>query len=99
MADVPSRDAGLASGIVNLSMQISAAIGLAALGTISAGHARTLLAQGQSLPRALVGSYDLAFTIAAGCVAAGLLTALVVLRSPAAGPGLASTEEERDRAA
>ena len=32
MADVPLADAGLASGIVNASLQISAAIGIAALG-------------------------------------------------------------------
>jgi hypothetical protein len=79
---VPARDAGLASGIVNVSMQISAAIGLAALGTISADQVRGLLARGDSLASALTGGYDLAFTIGAGCVAAGLLTALVVLRSP-----------------
>jgi MFS family permease len=42
MADVPQRDAGLASGIVNVSMQLSAAIGLAVLGAIAAGHGTRL---------------------------------------------------------
>jgi MFS family permease len=82
MSEVPRRDAGLASGIVNVSMQISAAIGLAALGAISTGHTAELLAQGHPLRSSLVDGYHLAFTIAAACVGAGLLAALVLLRSP-----------------
>jgi hypothetical protein len=38
MAEVPAADAGLAAGISNVAMQISAAIGLAAMGTISTDH-------------------------------------------------------------
>jgi EmrB/QacA subfamily drug resistance transporter len=82
MAEVPRHDAGLASGIINVSMQISAAIGVAALGAISADRTRGLLGQGYSLHSSLLGGYDLAFTIAAACVASGLLASLVVLRSP-----------------
>jgi predicted MFS family arabinose efflux permease len=40
MADVPRADAGLASGIVNTSLQVSTAIGVAVLGTLS-GNAQT----------------------------------------------------------
>jgi hypothetical protein len=80
MAEVPAVDAGLAAGIGNVSMQVSAAIGLAALGTIATDHSRALLAQGQSLTSALNGGYQLAFEIAAACVAVGLLVVLVVLR-------------------
>jgi EmrB/QacA subfamily drug resistance transporter len=82
MAEVPAVDAGLAAGISNVAMQVSAAIGLAAMGTISADHSRVLVAQGQSLTSALSGGYQLAFAIAAACVAVGLLVVLVVLRSP-----------------
>jgi EmrB/QacA subfamily drug resistance transporter len=82
MAEVPRADAGLASGIVNVSMQVSGAIGVAALGTISADRARTLAAQGESLRSALTGGYHLGFLIAAACVAACILVVLVVLRSP-----------------
>jgi EmrB/QacA subfamily drug resistance transporter len=99
MADVPARDAGLASGIVNVSMQASAAIGLAVLGTISAFHAQSLVAQGQPLAWALADSYDLAFLIAAGCVAASLLIALFVLRSPRPARTAASAEAGRQQAA
>jgi EmrB/QacA subfamily drug resistance transporter len=80
MSEVPARDAGLASGIANVTMQVSAAIGLAALGTISTDHSRALAAQGYSLSGALTGGYQLSFGIAAACVAAGLLVVVLVLR-------------------
>jgi hypothetical protein len=57
---------------------------LAALGTISADHTRTLMAHGQSVAGALTAGYQLGFSIAAACVAAGLIIVLVVLRSPRA---------------
>jgi EmrB/QacA subfamily drug resistance transporter len=80
MSEVPAQDAGLASGIANVSMQIAAAIGLAALGTISSGHTATLLSKGYALSSALTGGYQLSFGIAATCVAVGVLVVLVVLR-------------------
>ncbi|HSS93187.1 MAG TPA: MFS transporter [Candidatus Dormibacteraeota bacterium] len=84
MAEVPAADAGVASGVGNVSMQIGGAVGLAALGTISADHTRLLVTQGQSIAGALTAGYQLGFGIAAACVAAGLLIVLVVLRSPRA---------------
>ena len=44
MADVPAADAGLGSGITNVSQQISGALGLAVLSTIAANHTKGLLA-------------------------------------------------------
>ena len=38
MAEVPAAHAGLASGINNASMQVSAALGLATLGSVAASH-------------------------------------------------------------
>jgi EmrB/QacA subfamily drug resistance transporter len=84
MAEVPAADAGIASGVANVTMQVGAAFGLAALGTISADHARALAAQGQSALSALTGGYQLGSAIAAACVAAGLLIVVLVLRSPRA---------------
>ncbi|MHB1468510.1 MAG: MFS transporter [Solirubrobacteraceae bacterium] len=81
MADVPPRDAGLASGIVNVSMQVAGALGVAVLGTIAADRSKSLATTGQTLAHALAGGYQLAFLIAAAMVFAGLLVALLVLRT------------------
>jgi MFS family permease len=83
MAEVPAADSGVASGVANVTMQVGAALGLAALATISTDHTRSLVAQGHSVVSALTGGYQLGFAIAAVCVVAGLLIVLVVLRSPA----------------
>jgi EmrB/QacA subfamily drug resistance transporter len=83
MARVPPADAGMASGIINTSLQLSAALGVAVLGTVSTQRTRTLLAQGQSHTAALLGGYHLAFAIAAGCVGIALIVTLVLLRKPA----------------
>ena len=43
MANVPAADAGLGSGITNVSQQISGALGLAVLSTVAADHTQGLL--------------------------------------------------------
>jgi len=81
MSEVPAADAGLASGFGNVTMQIGAAIGLAALGTISTSHTQAMLAQGATVEAALTGGYQLAFLLAAASVAAGVAVVLTMLRS------------------
>ena len=101
MADVPQADAGLGSGIINVSMQGSAALGVAILGTIAADHTKTLTAGGHPLAAALTGGYQVAFTVAAACVAVGIVLALVGLPSPAraALDGIGEADADADAAA
>jgi hypothetical protein len=77
MAEVPPVDAGLASGIVNTSLQVSAAIGVALFGTLSTDRTRSLVASGDAQLPALLSGYRLAFTVGAGCVVAALIFALI----------------------
>lgn len=80
MADVPVADAGLGSGIVNVSMQVTSAVGLAVLSTIATNHSRSLAAAGQSASSALTGGYRLAFLISAVSAGVGTVVALVLLK-------------------
>ena len=84
MADVPAADAGLGSGIVNVSQQVAGALGLALLGTVATKHSLALEASHHSVAASLVGGYHLAFTVGVLSIAAGLITALAVLRHPQA---------------
>jgi predicted MFS family arabinose efflux permease len=94
MSDSAPEDAGLASGIINVSVQLFGAIGLATLGTIATDHTKTLSASGDSLASALTGGYHLAYLVAAGCVGLGILAAFLVLRPPTvAQPETISAEE------
>jgi EmrB/QacA subfamily drug resistance transporter len=98
MADVPPSDAGLASGIVNVSMQMAAALGLAILGTIATDHTHGLLRSGHSEAVALTSGFHVAFAIAAGCVAVGIMIAVLVLRDASPGPPIEQVAESSSRA-
>ncbi|HTY97913.1 MAG TPA: MFS transporter [Solirubrobacteraceae bacterium] len=82
MSDAPKQDAGLASGIINVSVQLFGAIGLATLGTIATDHTKALTDSGHSVASALTGGYHLAYFVAAVCVVGGILAARAFLRPP-----------------
>jgi EmrB/QacA subfamily drug resistance transporter len=96
MSDAPKRDAGLASGIINVSVQLFGAIGLATLGAIATDHAKALSASGHPLAIALTGGYHLAYTVAAVSVVGGIVAAVLLLRPPAS-PMPQEIEEEAER--
>jgi hypothetical protein len=79
MADVPAEDAGLGSGITNLSQQIGGALGLAVLSTVAANHTQAL-ADDHALTDALVAGYQVAFLGGAAVIATGIVLALALLR-------------------
>jgi EmrB/QacA subfamily drug resistance transporter len=81
MSAVAPSDSGVASGVANVSVQIGAALGVAAMATVAASRTAKLVAQHQHLPQALTAGYRLAFLVAAGCTALSLLLALFLLDS------------------
>jgi MFS family permease len=81
MSEVPKDDAGLGSGVVNVSQQMAGAIGLAVLSTIATNRTKSLVASGHEMLHSLTVGYQLALYIAAACVLLGLLISPILLKS------------------
>jgi MFS family permease len=79
MSEVPPQDAGLGSAIVNLSLQLSAAVDLAILVTAASSRTRALVAAGEPLRTATVHGYRFAYAIAVAGVLVGLILAATLL--------------------
>jgi EmrB/QacA subfamily drug resistance transporter len=79
LAEVPHQDAGLGSGIVNISLQLSSALGVAILGSIATDRSKALRASGHGVHAALTGGYRLGFEVGAGAVFTAVVVALVLL--------------------
>jgi EmrB/QacA subfamily drug resistance transporter len=83
LANIPHGDAGIGSGVVNVSQQVSTAIAVAVLSVASSGRTSSLLAEGESAVNALAGGFRLAFIIAVACVAVAIVVTTVLVRSRA----------------
>jgi len=90
MSGATDQDAGLASGLVNTTVQVAGAIGLAVLATLASERTEGLAAAGESAAEAVNGGYHLAYLVGAALIVAAIAVAATVLR-PDRKPG----EDER----
>jgi EmrB/QacA subfamily drug resistance transporter len=93
MSGATPSDAGLASGLVNTSVQVGGAIGLAVLATLASQRTSDRLAAGASNNAALNSGYHLAYLTGAALITVALLTAALVLRPVPAPAGHAPPSE------
>jgi EmrB/QacA subfamily drug resistance transporter len=80
MSGASPSDAGLASGLVNTTLQVGGALGLAVLATLSASETGRLRETGESAMAALNGGYHLAYLIGAGLIVLAIAVAVSVLQ-------------------
>jgi EmrB/QacA subfamily drug resistance transporter len=93
MSGATRSDSGLASGLVNTSVQVGGSIGLAVLATLSTERTNGLLADGESSASALNSGYHLAYLIGATLVVVAIAVAATVLQSEEAAKAAVEPEQ------
>jgi EmrB/QacA subfamily drug resistance transporter len=87
MSGATPDESGLASGLVNTTVQVGGAVGLALLATLSTTRTAHLVATGEGHASALTGGYHLAWIVSAGIALACLAISAPLLRSVRLGEG------------
>jgi EmrB/QacA subfamily drug resistance transporter len=78
LAGVEEHRAGLASGLLNTSQQLGAAIGIAIASSVAASHTQAMLQTGHAAPESLTGGFQSAFWVL-GAIALLALPAIFAL--------------------
>jgi hypothetical protein len=80
LAGVQPAEAGLASGLINMSQQIGGALGIAALSAVATSKTHDSIVSGTARADALTDGFQAAFIGATGIALLGVLVALFVVR-------------------
>jgi EmrB/QacA subfamily drug resistance transporter len=80
LAGVENRDAGLASGMINVSQQIGGALGVAIAISVASSRFGHLVAHGTPQDEAWVSGFQRSFWICLGFSVVGLLATLLMIR-------------------
>jgi EmrB/QacA subfamily drug resistance transporter len=79
MSGATREDSGLASGLVNTTVQVGGAIGLAVLATVASERTDSLVVAGESVASATVSGYHVAYWIGTALMVAAVGVALAVI--------------------
>ena len=85
LSEAMPTEAGLVSGVTNVSTQIGGSIGVALIASVSAGHSSHLLAQGMAPRQALADGFHFGFVIAAAFPMVAFFVGAILIRSRRAG--------------
>ncbi len=96
MSGATQSDSGLASGLVNTTVQVGGAVGLAVLATLATERTQGLIADGESTAAALNSGYHLAYLIGAVLIAVAIVVALAVLEPDRVRAASEGDEEQAD---
>jgi EmrB/QacA subfamily drug resistance transporter len=92
MSGATPSDAGLASGLVNTTVQVGGAIGLAVLATLASKRTDGLRGAGEPAASALNAGFHVAYRVGAAHVVVAIVIAVTALRSDERAPDTALEE-------